>query len=62
MNRYVMEEFYNDPGLRRRLFEKAQRERSRAVRGGFAWLQKKLKAHLLPHFNFSRPNWLERLG
>ena len=62
MNRYVMEEFYNDPGLRRRLFEKAHRERASAVRAGFAWLKKQAKAHLVPHFNFGRSNWLERLG
>ena len=62
MNRYVMEEFYNEPGLRRRLFEKAHRERASAVRAGFAWLKKQVKTRLVPHFNFGRSNWLERLG
>ena len=58
MNRYVMEEFYRDPGLRQRLFAAARRERSHAVRDGLAWLRKHLTARL--HFRASR--WIERLG
>lgn len=58
MNRYVMEEFYSDPALRRRLFEEAHRERSRAIRAGWAWLRKQL----LPRFDFRPGHWMERLG
>ena len=58
MNRYVMEEFYQDPALRRRLFSEARRERSKAVQAGLAWLRQ----HLVPRFNFGRSHWLERLG
>jgi len=56
MNRYVMEEFYSDPALRRRLFEKAHRERARVFRLGLAWLRE----HLSPRLSPSR--WLARLG
>ena len=58
MNRYVMEEFYSDPVLRRRLFGEARLERGRAIRAGFAWLRKQL----LPRFSFGRTHWMERLG
>ena len=58
MNRYVMEEFHNDPALRRRLFGDARRERARAIRVGLAWLRR----HLVPHFSFGRSHWIERLG
>ena len=58
MNRYVMEEFYQDPALRRRLFGEARRERARAIREGLDWLRKQL----LPRFSFGRPHWIERLG
>jgi hypothetical protein len=58
MNRYVMEEFYQDPQLRRRLFSEARRERNRAVRAGLAWLVR----HLKPNLHFSAPRWTERLG
>ena len=58
MNRYVMEEFYQDPALRRRLFDEARRERARALLAGLAWLRK----HLLPRFSFGRTHWMERLG
>ena len=59
MNRYVMEEFYQDPALRERLFGDARRERNRAIRAGFAWLVSYAKTHLAPH----RPSrWLARLG
>jgi hypothetical protein len=56
MNRYVMEEFYNDPALRRRLFEKAHLERARVFRLGLSWLRERLS----PRFDASR--WLARLG
>jgi hypothetical protein len=55
MNPITLQEFYNDPALRRRLYRAAARERNRAVREGVAWLV----AHLTPR----RPaRWIERLG
>lgn len=47
MNRYVMEEFYDNPALRRRLYREAHHERSRAIGAGIAWL-------------LGRPGWLLR--
>ena len=46
MNRYILEEFHSDPALRQRLFEKAHRERNRAIRAGLAWLFAQVKARL----------------
>ncbi|MGH8764361.1 MAG: hypothetical protein ACRET8_01465 [Burkholderiales bacterium] len=46
MNRFIFDEYYQDPALRRQLFNMARDERSRAVRAGFAWLAKQL--HLSP--------------
>jgi len=60
MNRYVMEEFYNDPALRRRLFGEARRDRARAVSAGFDWLRARLKARFTPGLRPAR--WLARLG
>jgi hypothetical protein len=60
MNRYVMEEFYNDPALRRRLFGEARLERTRSVKAGFAWLRAQLKARFAPRLRPAR--WLARLG
>ena len=63
MNRYVMEEFYNDPALRRRLFGEARRDRARAVSAGFNGLRaqlKALKARFTPGLRPAR--WLARLG
>ena len=61
MNRYVMEEFYNDPALRRRLFGEAHRERARAVHSGLAWLFKQLK-QLAPRLHARPSRWIARLG
>jgi hypothetical protein len=58
MNRYIIEEFYNDPALRRRLFEEAHRERSRSIKAGWAWLRKELRQR----FDFRPGHWMERLG
>jgi len=55
MNPITLQEFYNDPALRRRLYRAAARERTRAVREGFTWLVTHLKPHRPTH-------WLERLG
>ena len=59
MNRYMLEEFHNDPALRRRLFGEAHRERNRAVREGFAWLAAKAAAVFRPRHP---ARWIERLG
>ena len=58
MNRYLMEEFYADPALRRRLFEAAHRERTRAIRAGWAWLRRQLQSR----FDLRPGHWMERLG
>ena len=67
MNRYVLEEFHNDPALRRRLFGEAHRERSRAIGDGLIWLLGRpgwllgqAKKRLAPALRPSR--WIERLG
>jgi len=44
MNRYVIEEFYRDPKLRRRLFEAAHRERALAIKAGLKAVADKLAA------------------
>ena len=60
MNRYVMEEFYNDPALLHRLFGEARRERARSVNAGLGWVLGQLKARLSPG---TRPaHWIARLG
>ena len=46
MNRYIMEEFYQDPALRRRLFERAHRERRRMFVAAFRWLRQRLTPRL----------------
>ena len=66
MNRFIMEEYYRDPALGRRLYEAAHRERARAIGAGLAWLfgnlvrlTRQVAAHLKPR----RPvHWIERLG
>ena len=67
MNRYVMEEFYDNPALRRRLYREAHHERSRAIGAGIAWLLGRpgwllglAKKRLAPALRPSR--WIERLG
>jgi hypothetical protein len=65
MNRYMMEEFHNDPALRRRLFGEARRERTRTVRAGLAWLLgglAGLRKHLAPRIHLRPSRWLARLG
>jgi len=58
MKPITLEDFQNDPALRRRLFETAHRERSRAIYAGFAWL----RDCLTPRFHFHPARWLNRLG
>ena len=66
MNRYMMEEFHNDPALYRRL---AEREQARAIRAAFAALPGVLarlfgylKARLAAHSRLRPAHWIERLG
>ena len=48
MDRITIEAFHDDPQLRSRLFEAANRERSRALRAGWNWLREKLRTQA-PH-------------
>ena len=45
MNRYIREEFYDEPALLRRVLSEgrreARRERAVVLAAGFAWLRKK---------------------
>jgi hypothetical protein len=60
MNRYTLEDFYNDPARYRRL---AQREQARAFRDGLRLLQAWVKdQHLSPRPQLRGTRWIERLG
>jgi len=66
MNRYMLEEFHNDPALYRRL---AEREQARAIsaalaaaRDGLARLFGKLRSRLAAHSRLRPARWVERLG
>jgi hypothetical protein len=66
MNRYMLEEFHNDPALYRRL---AEREQARAIRAAFAALPGaltrlfgNLKARLAGHSRPRPAHWAARLG
>ena len=66
MNRFIMEEYYNDPALGRRLYEAASRDRALAIAAGFAWLfgaLRSLATYVVAHLKPRRPvHWIERLG
>jgi len=51
MNRFIVEEFYLDPRLGRRLYRRAREERTRTLRAAFAWLRDRLtpRLHLRDH-------------
>jgi hypothetical protein len=59
MNRYIVDEFYRDPALRRQLFARARRERDRSVQAGLAWLKARMRAAL--HFCIGPLRGTERL-
>lgn len=59
MNRYMMEEFHNDPALLRKL---AHRERNRAIREAFASLGGYVKTRLASRISLRPARWIERLG
>jgi len=54
-----MEEFHNDPALRRLLSGEARRERNRVLRKGFSWLSARAAALFKPRHP---ARWIERLG
>jgi len=56
MNPRTMKDFYDNPALQRRLFDKARCQRAAAIRAGFAWLRERLT----PEQNPSQ--WIGRLG
>ncbi len=56
MNTCTLKDFYDDPALRRRLMEKARRERWAALKAGFALL----RGHLTPRLDAA--DWIGRLG
>jgi hypothetical protein len=62
VNRYILEEFHNDPALVRRLMGQAHLERSRAIGAGFAWLFRQVKALLVRRGGNRPARWIERLG
>jgi len=67
MNRYLMEEFHNDPvALRRRVSAKAHRERNQAIRDSLAWLFGSLGSLATRAMACLRPGrpvrWIARLG
>ncbi len=61
MYRNIMEEFYSDPALRRRLFESAHRERALAVKAGLVWLWKQARSRF-PRSHGRPTRWIARLG
>ena len=62
MNRYMHEEFHNEPALVRRLMAQAHLERSRAIGASFVWLLDYAKALLTPRTRIRPARWIERLG
>lgn len=67
VNRYIMEEFHNDPvALRRRISGQAHRERNQAMREGLAWLfgsLGSLATRAMARLRPGRPvRWIARLG
>ena len=58
MEPITLEDFQNDPALRRRLFETAHRERARAFHAGITWLWNLVT----PRVHARPARWLARLG
>lgn len=59
MKAFTVHDFHTNPGLRRRLFAEARRERTRALLAGLAWLRQRLPAAIGPSLVGRR---LARLG
>ena len=62
VNRITLQEFQDNPDLRRRLHQQARQERIRAVRAGVAWLGKHIQVLLTPARNVHPARWIARLG
>ena len=62
MNRITLQEFYDNPDLRRRLSQQARLERTRAVSAGLAWLGGRLQTLLTPARRLHPARWVARLG
>ena len=66
MNRYIMEEYFNDPAIGRRLYEQAHRDRALVIAQAFAWLLstiRSLATQAAAHLRPGRPaRWIARLG
>ena len=66
MNRYIMEEYFNDPAVGRRLYEATRRDRARAIAARSVWLLgalRSLATRAVALLKPSRPaRWIERLG
>ena len=56
MNQRTLKDLYDDPALRRELFQKAKRERAAAIRAAYVWLRDRLTPGLHPG------HWIGRLG
>jgi hypothetical protein len=62
MNPITLQEFYDNPALRRRLYRAAARDRALAIRAGIAWLREHAGAWLLSLVHRPEGRWLVRLG
>lgn len=62
MNRMTLEEFYNDPEFYHRASQAAQRERTRVIRAGLAWIWEQVVARLTPRIHVRPAGWADRLG
>lgn len=58
MNPITLQDFYNDPGLYRRLDQAARRERARLVHAGIL----RLRDQFTPRIHAGPPTWIARLG
>ena len=56
MNRYIIDEFYRDPALHRKLSSYARHERAKAVRHILSWMRERLVPRATSR------DWLARLG
>lgn len=61
MNRFTLEDFYNDPDFYRRVNQAAQRERTLAIRAGLAWIRERA-ADLMPRAQPLTGRRVARLG
>jgi len=62
MNPITLQQFLNNPDLRRRLYAQAHRERARSVHTGLLWLFDQAKKHVTPRIPRYPARWIARLG